>query len=373
MLSSRNLTFGLSVPLLALFISSLPLTSIPEYEVSTDRRSELLALSLFEEERNERRVVSEPYTGIVFVGDILLARNVEIVMNQRGLLYPFEGLQLSSKQHHPAIVGNFESSVPLVHRTTPAYAMQFSTHSQFLPVLKQAGFTHLSLANNHSFDFAATGYQNTVESLVLSEVVPFGHNSNVDNTSITYIDTIRGTVALVAINAVSHKISSKDIDSVMQEAKRNSVWQIVYPHWGDEYVLSHNKAQKSLATTLVSLGADLIVGHHPHVVQDVDVIDGVIVFYSLGNYIFDQYFSANVQRGLVLSINLSDEPTLSLVPVTSEGHQSQPRPMTPPKAAMFLVEIADRSHRSLQSEIRAGKMQLSSLVATSTEMAMIVE
>ena len=95
------------------------------------------------------------------------------------------------------------------------------------------------------------------------------------------------------------------------------------------------------------------------------------MFYSLGNFIFDQYDTSDTQESLVLKLNLGRTATIDLLPVTSENQLSQPELMTPKNHAKFLASLANRSDSSLHSFIEAGRLPLHSLVASSTKMAMI--
>jgi gamma-polyglutamate biosynthesis protein CapA len=310
---------------------------------------------------------------IIFTGDVLLARNVEFLMKREGVDYPYRGFSLSSLAPNPAIVGNFESAMPTAHVTTQALGMTFSVDPVFLSGLKAAGYTHLSLANNHSFDYGANGYENARVQLQQNGLTAFGNGEAVDGDSVTYIDTELGRVALVALNASEHLPDRAAVEKIMRIASRKSDIQIVCIHWGTEYETVHTYVQEELATSLVHAGADLIVGHHPHVVEDIGVIDGVMVFYSLGNYIFDQYFSTEVQEGLVLSLDMVDTiPVLRLVPVSSLGHLSQPSVMPPEAHRAFLKSLALHSDPALSADIEKGVIPLSTMVATSQKMAIMV-
>jgi poly-gamma-glutamate synthesis protein (capsule biosynthesis protein) len=77
----------------------------------------------------------------------------------------------------------------------------------------------------------------------------------------------------------------------------------VYSHWGDEYVTA-NAMQKSLARRFIDAGAEIVIGAHPHVVQEHELYAGKHIYYSLGNFIFDQYFNEQVRRGLMLELAL---------------------------------------------------------------------
>jgi poly-gamma-glutamate synthesis protein (capsule biosynthesis protein) len=311
------------------------------------------------------------YESMVFVGDIMLGRNVEYLSKREGMAYPFSGLNISTLYSNAAVIGNFESSMAVDHVPTEAFTMKFSVPEAALPEIKNAHFTHLSLANNHSFDFGYQGFKNTKDKLLTHSLVPFGNGEKIDTSTISIVSTKRGDIALIGINAVSRIPSDAEVQQVLSQASRRSTFQVVYIHWGNEYERTHSSAQRTLAETLVTAGADLIVGHHPHVTQDIDIIKGVVVFYSLGNYIFDQYFSSDVQEGLVVGLDLTDEPTLTLFPVTSKEILSSPTTMERSEYVRFLEDLAKRSHPSLQDKIKAGSIPLRETVATSTKVAMM--
>ncbi len=308
---------------------------------------------------------------VIFVGDIMLGRNVEHLMQREGSDYPFLGFDLVQNYPQAQVVGNFEASMSTKHVQTPAYAMRFSVDRVFLPALRNADFTHLSLANNHSFDNGIVGYENARTLLQENNQTPFGNGLDVNEDSIAYLNTTKGKIALIGINATQRIPSDEELARIFTKASRHSSFQVAYIHWGNEYEPNHSNTQRLLAEILVDAGADLIVGHHPHVVQDVDLIKGVIVFYSLGNYIFDQYFSKEVQEGLVIGLDLQNAPAITLTPITSAENLSQPRQMLPGEYQKFLNELSARSHPSLKNKIEAGYIPLLDMVATSTKVAMM--
>ena len=111
---------------------------------------------------------------------------------------------------------------------------------------------------------------------------------------------------------------------------------IVMPHWGEEYVTAPQDHQREMAAAMITAGADLIVGAHPHVVQGIEVIDNVPVVYSLGNFIFDQEFDETV-KGMTLGVILdTDNATLYLSSVSTMG--GQPTPLSDEDAAQLLLD-----------------------------------
>lgn len=310
-------------------------------------------------------------SSVVFVGDVMLARNVEFLMMRKDNDYPFKGFDLRGFSADPYVIGNFESSIPKKHEPTSAGEMRFSVSSQYLSSLRDAGFTHLSVANNHTLDHGKDGLLNTRTELVKAGLDSFGDPSDLTEDFITYLEFKHKVVALVGIHALEETPTARQLRDVFTAATRNSDMQIAYIHWGTEYRTENDAPQRRIAKDLVAAGADLVVGHHPHVVENVDLIDGVPIFYSLGNYIFDQYLTEDTERGLVLSLEFSDEPVISLIPVTSQGSPSQPQRMSVSEHGRFLSDLARKSHPSLKNYIEHGVIPLNSLVATSSKIAMM--
>jgi poly-gamma-glutamate synthesis protein (capsule biosynthesis protein) len=309
---------------------------------------------------------------LVFTGDIMLARNVEYLIEKNDRQFPYEKISLTSLGERPAIIGNFESAIPELHESTPAFAMRFSVNPDYLDSLHAAGFTHVTLANNHSFDYGEEGYDNARTMLSSHGIQPFGSGESIGKGSVAYLETDIGRVALIGINASEQMPDFLALQRTFAVVSRQSDYQIAVIHWGTEYEKTHTKTQEVIAKALIGYGADLIVGHHPHVVEDVGIVDGVVVFYSLGNFIFDQYFDSEVERGLVVSVSLSETPSINLLPVTSESHHSQPEFLEAESRQQFLEDLAERSTPSLRSEILSGKIKLDALVASSQKNAIMV-
>lgn len=295
------------------------------------------------------------HRSVVFVGDVMLARKVEFLMNQHGSDYPF--LRLDPFRSDAYVIGNFESAMAPQHVQTPFYTFSFSTDPKHVPALRTAGFTHLSLANNHTYDKGSDGYQFAVQSLTTNDLTSFGHPERIDEDAVTLLSLGDVTIAVVGLHAVTRTPSDQELERVFEMAAMQSDMQIAYVHWGNEYAPQHSKSQTDFAERLANAGADMIVGHHPHVVQDIGFVGDIPVFYSLGNFIFDQYFSMPVQEGLMLELTPEDSNlVVTLKPVTSIDMQSVPRKMTKAEAAVFLSSLAKRSDERLSAMIPDGRL-----------------
>lgn len=366
--------FGsLILVLLILVLSNDPNIKLPviEYGVITENQSQILLKSEVLVSEANLDSVQTINDSIIFVGDVMLARNVELLMRKNNSKYPYEGINFNEFTEKSFIVGNFEASIPLVHVPTKIFTMNFSVDKTLLPFAFDAGFTHFSLANNHSLDYGIDNYLNTRKQLQTKGFQVFGEPSQLSNDSVNIINLNNSTVSLIGINTLSQKPSVLDIENILTYATQNSDFQIIYAHWGTEYDLKSNSSQREFAKQLVEAGADLVIGHHPHVVQEVELIDGVPVFYSLGNYIFDQYFSTDVQQGLMLNIDFEKSNSIQLIPVTSEGSLSQPNIMNDKASKHFLLNLSQRSDDELALYIKAGTIPLGKSFATSSKMAIM--
>lgn len=268
----------------------------------------------------------KPFTegSMFFVGDVMLGRNVEILMEENGPTYPFRGSALALGDAD-VTVANLEGPVPEVHVPTRIFRFVFSMSESVLPVLRSSGIDVLSLANNHAFDHGIEGFAYTKEACAKAQIICVGNPSGIDETSTTVVTVGTTKVGILFLHTLVGYPTKEEIDAVMQKLSAESEMQIVYVHWGDEYVLTHAPQQETFAHLLIDSGVDAVIGHHPHVVADVALYNNKPIFYSLGNFIFDQYFSEDVMTHLGVKISLGEDTvTYTLVPFSSSSTRSSP-------------------------------------------------
>jgi gamma-polyglutamate biosynthesis protein CapA len=311
-------------------------------------------------------------TSTLFItGDVMLGRHVEFLMKRHGAAYPYTALGLFTAEL-AYVLGNFEASVPEVHVPTPNFAMRFSVAETFLPALRLAGFTHLGLANNHTFDYGETGFSATKAALARQNFVTFGHPYTVSSDSVTFFPLGERTVSVVSLMSFDTEPDREKVKEILVKAREESDLQIAYVHWGSEYEILPHSGQVAYAEFLVALGIDLIVGHHPHVLQRADFIGKIPVFYSLGNLIFDQYFSQAVQEGVILKLAADKNGVLlSAIPVSSRDTQAQPKPLTGAAAAALFEDWATFSNQTLIATLQNDGYLIPWSLATSTEIAIM--
>ncbi|HRH26165.1 MAG TPA: CapA family protein [Candidatus Paceibacterota bacterium] len=254
-------------------------------------------------------------TTIAFFGDMMLDRYLRLRIEESDASYPFVGLRdiLNKAQYRPDhVVVNGEgpfSGDRSVTRGLAGSPLQFTFDPAWLKGVKDAGIGYVGQANNHMLDFGMDGYETSMKNITDAGLIPFGGPNN--DGPVAHIPVGNATATLIAFNQFSPNLSLEDsverliID--IQAAEARGEFVIVFPHWGEEYVRYPTTFQRSAAERFILAGADMIIGAHPHVVQISEVIHGVPVYYSLGNFIFDQAFMQEVREGMMLSITLASD------------------------------------------------------------------
>jgi len=324
-----------------------------------EKGNEFFPNSSFGKIFSDKEIEEKENKNVLFVtGDIMLARHVEYLMEKNGANYPFKNLDFLQEKDS-LVLGNFEASIPEIPKKTPNYTFNLWANQKFLSGLKEAGFSELSLANNHSFDAGKAGFENTKKSLKEAGFSVFGHPTLFDENSVSFVTLNKKRVALVALHTLFTTPNDEAITEVYTYAKANSDFIITYVHWGVEYNPLASNSQKALAKKLIEAGTNLIIGHHPHVVQGVEFIDNVLVFYSLGNLIFDQYFSPEVQTGLTLKLTFEKEKLkIKLFPVTSIGSLASPRQMTTVEQKTFFSDFKKISAKNTEEQIEKNEFEV---------------
>lgn len=294
---------------------------------------------------------------ILFVGDIMLGRYVETLGERYGNpAFVFASTTELLESH--TTIANLEGPIPKEHVPTPINGFRFS-FPLYVPALLQAnGIAAVSLANNHMFDYGEDGWEDTKRALNQSNVVHFGGYAP---TQEDYFATTLGgkQVIVYGITMIATGWDEEQALLVTNKIRKEhpDAYLIAFLHWGDEYV-TQNEYQQSFAHKLIDRGVDTIVGSHPHVVQGVEVYKGKPIFYSLGNFIFDQYWDSNVEKGYVLEIKDSGkEYVYTLIPIQSS--HSIPHVADEKDREIILNSIASQSSSELQSAIQSGTVTLS--------------
>ena len=219
-------------------------------------------------------------------------------------------------------VVNFETTISADGAFT-GYPM-FKSPLQFAEALSEAGIDVAALANNHICDRGATGLDNTVLQLNKLGLKTYGAAINEQADTVLYLEKYPFKVAMlnytygtngmpVPKGRVVHLIDTALIAQHIKEAQNNEATHIVvFYHWGNEYQLKSNKWQQELALWSRQKGADVVIGSHPHVVQEVDYHNFIV--YSLGNLVSNQqYKHTDIGQTAVITLTNQTKPSIEMI------------------------------------------------------------
>jgi poly-gamma-glutamate capsule biosynthesis protein CapA/YwtB (metallophosphatase superfamily) len=236
---------------------------------------------------------SEKLVELIAVGDLMLGRD----MASRSQVFSQVSTELRSAD---LTLGNFEGAIPVSGLALadlsgdPAYEpYRLLIPTNAIEELRGASFDILSLANNHALDAGEAGFNNTRLVLESAGITALGAGIGAEVTSQFDIRQIRDlTIAFLAFNRVSlpdtptgnqslgyresqappvnlqNQDTVETIKSLIRLVRKEADFVVVSIHWGKEYQLQPDPAQKELAETMLKAGADIVLGHHPHLIRD---------------------------------------------------------------------------------------------------------
>ena len=251
---------------------------------------------------------------IVFTGDILLDRGVRREINRHGAAHLFSDGIDSVFRSAQIVVGNLEC--PATKIESPVFKKYiFRGEPEWLDTLHQHGITHLNLANNHSIDQGREGLMDTRRNIELAGMVPIGAGANMQEASepVLLADSPRKVWLVASLRLALENyaylpdkpcVSQEPIDSLLNRVFRlrkadSTAVIIVSLHWGGEHTLQPVPLQRHTAHQLILAGADALICHHTHTLQTIEQYHGHPIYYSIGNFIFDQQKPLNSRACLV--------------------------------------------------------------------------
>lgn len=222
------------------------------------------------------------------------------------------------------LFGNFESTLTNYTKspkdTKRERVHAFRTPPAYAKLLKETGFDVLSVANNHSLDYSSVGFADTLENIEKAGMKYVGKKNQ-----ILYLNVKNITVAFIGFSHLDFHNSINDLlaaKALVEEAKKTAEIVVISVHGGAEGIdaarvknkqeifYGENRGNMVLfARSMVDYGADLILGHGPHIVRAVEVYKGKLIAYSLGNFVGDGALSTKglLSTSLILNVQLSKE------------------------------------------------------------------
>ncbi|WP_173299025.1 CapA family protein [Thermanaeromonas sp. C210] len=306
---------------------------------------------------------AEPLT-LAAVGDVMLARKVDRLMQSQGLGYPLAELGPLLRSADLTF-GNLESPLSDTGKPIPGKGIWFRARPEALQVLQQGGFDILNIANNHILDYDTPAFLQTMELLDKAGIRYFGGGQNIQEArrpvlleekgirlgflgysdmadifwSYDYPRSFKATADRPGIAPLEIEAMCQDVELL----KAQTDIAVVSLHWGTEYQRRPSSEQRQIAHRLVEAGADIILGHHPHVFQGIEVYKGSIILYSLGNFIMDQNWSRETCEGLLVMLTLTQAGWQQAEILPVQIVEEQPQRATGTRAGKILAELRDLS------------------------------
>lgn len=198
--------------------------------------------------------------------------------NQKGSAYFFKNVKKVFKKDDITIV-NFEGT--LTNSTSRANKkFTFKGPTSYAQILKKGSIEVVNIANNHSKDFGTSGFNDTKATLKKNKI-PYCYYGTIAYQKVNGVK-----VAFLGFNQLSGVTKQQVKTGIAQAKKKNAKIIIVSFHWGIEKDYYPTANQKSMGRYAISEGADLVLGHHPHVLQGIEKYKGRYIVYSLGNFCF---------------------------------------------------------------------------------------
>ena len=267
---------------------------------------------------------------VVLTGDILLDRGVRKAIEKHGVDHLFSDGIDSVFHAAQVVVGNLEC--PATEIEAPVFKrFIFRAEPSWLEALKRHGVTHLNLANNHSIDQGRRGLLDTKGNIVKAGMVPIGAGANMSEAAepvllaeqprkVWLVPSLRLALENYAYLPDKPCVSQEPMDSLLQRVyhlrqQDSTAVIIVSLHWGAEHKLEPVPRQRMDAHMLINAGADVLVCHHTHTLQTIEDFHGHMIYYSVGNFIFDQHKPLNSAACIVQLDITADDVVVNTIPV----------------------------------------------------------
>lgn len=278
---------------------------------------------------------------IAVTGDIMFARNMQGVLSFE--TSPFYGVSnVTSKVD--LLVINFENAATSSYGAVKG-DVPLNCNPSYVPLAKGNNNTVVALANNHVCDYGIGGMNDTIKYVSDAGMIPIGAGANEDDahkpanvmvkgrniTVLNYMDSNNfaeySYEVMPYANGSSPGYSAYDSQAAQKqinESRQNgSDFIVVFMHYGNEYSRSPNEDQIRISHELIDDGADVVIGSHPHVTQGIEMYNGKPIFYSLGNFMFDQAREDTHSAYIVKMDLVNDTCECTVYPVYIYGYLPQ--------------------------------------------------
>ena len=276
---------------------------------------------------------------VAVTGDVMFARRMVNVLSFDSS--PFIGVSDVTSSADLLLI-NFENAATYSNDALKG-DIPLKCDPEYVPLAKANNITVAALANNHAFDYGVSGMQDTVSYLEDAGITPMGAGNSEDEAHAAVVKEVNGRKITIlnymdsenfaeypqemlpAADGGNPGYSAYDSADAKKQIEENNDSDLIiaYMHYGNEYMRSPNENQINISHELIDYGADVVIGCHPHVTQGIEMYKGKPIFYSMGNFIFDQA-SEETRTAYFVKIDLiGDAGECTVYPVYISGYLPQ--------------------------------------------------
>lgn len=316
---------------------AIPQTAETQYQKTKqkEQKSEVLT-----EEAAKTQLPIETQTeesvAVVFAGDVYLSSYVTGNYDTEGISGVLDETLLETMQGADILMVNQE--FPFGTGGTPAEDKQFTfrVEPSYVTLLQDMGVDVVSLANNHVLDYGQEVLSENLKILQENQILYAGAGETKEEAFALRIIEVRGrkygflsasrVIPVASWNienaqpGVSATYDKTALVSAIENAQTVCDFLTVYVHWGIERNTTPEQYQRELAHAYMDAGADLVIGAHPHVLQGIEAYNGKLIFYSLGNYIFNR----SIEKTMLVKVSQQgEETTISILPAYAQSAKTK--------------------------------------------------
>ncbi len=298
---------------------------------------------------------------IAAVGDIMLGGRAEPYLIQHGPDYPFRDMQPILRQAD-IIVANLECPISTRGRAVEHKTFTLRAGPVAAEALKKGGVRVVSLANNHTMDFGPLALQDTLATLTENGILFAGAGMNLDDARAAATLKVNDMTLAFLSYSLTFPLDffasagrpgtapgyADYVKADIQKARLTADIVVVSFHWGAELMTAAKDYQIELGRQAIDWGADLVLGHHPHVLQELEVYKGRLIAYSLGNFVFGSESNrTNTSIILLCTFKKHSLVKIEAVPLDVNNYRVgyQPRVLTGQAGQAVLNDINAASQR----------------------------
>lgn len=246
-------------------------------------------------------------------------------------------------------IANFEGTLTTLD-TREDKLFAFKADPEYTQILSGSSVEAVNMANNHSHDYGDQSYTDTLSALDAAGIVHFGY----DETAVMEVKGVKvGLVGIYELN--DHMERAQQLkDNIAKVKNEGAQLVIAVFHWGNEKETVPDENQRQLGHMAIDEGADLVVGHHPHVLQGIEVYNGKNIVYSLGNFCFggnaypsDMDTIIFQQTFTVTTEGVQEDNVTNIIPCSissaSDYNNYQPTPAEGEEASRILAKVGELS------------------------------